>query len=112
MKRVAIASVCVGIALLGGGFWLGWRLHAAATSNRPATAEAHPTVAISNESDTPTATAPTNVYAHNLMLRTGPSFRVYVRWLRGQMVRANRNEIPSFDDSDSFVLEIEDGVLR
>ena len=109
---MAIASVCVGIALLGGGFWLGWRFHAAAASSRPATAQAHSTAAIGNESDTTTGTAPTKVYAHNLMLRTGPSFRVYVRWLRGQMVRANRHEIPSFDDSDSFFLDIEDGVLR
>jgi hypothetical protein len=55
---------------------------------------------------------PTDVYAHNLMLRKGPSFRVYVRWLRGQLVRASRNAIPSFDDSDSFFLYIHDGVLR
>jgi hypothetical protein len=46
------------------------------------------------------------------MLRKGPSFRVYVRWLRGVLVRASRNEIPSFDDSDSFFLDIHDGVLR
>src|SRR5947209_3560170 len=40
--------------------------------------------------------APTNVSAHNLMLRKGPGFRVYVRWLRGQMARAHRNINPSF----------------
>ncbi len=55
---------------------------------------------------------PTNVYAHNLMLRKGPSFRVYVRWLRGQMTRAQRNVNPSFDDPDSFFLDIQTGVLR
>jgi hypothetical protein len=56
--------------------------------------------------------APTTVYAHNLMLRKGPSFRVYVRWLRGQMARARRSVNPSFDDPDSFFLDIKTGVLR
>src|SRR5947208_14307214 len=50
--------------------------------------------------------APTNVYAHNLMLRKGPSFRVYVRWLRGQMARTRRGVNPSFDDPESFFLDI------
>jgi hypothetical protein len=53
-----------------------------------------------------------NVYAHNLMLRKGPNFRIYVRWLRGQMSRAHRNVNPSFDDPDSFFLDIKTGVLR
>ncbi|MBV9264643.1 MAG: hypothetical protein JO061_00595 [Acidobacteriaceae bacterium] len=54
----------------------------------------------------------TLVYAHNLMLRKGPNFRVYVRWLRGQMTHARRGEVPSFDDPDSFFLDIRTGVLR
>lgn len=54
----------------------------------------------------------TNVYAHNLMLRKGPGFRVYVRWLRGQIIRVNRNVNPSFDEPDSFVLDIERGVIH
>lgn len=58
------------------------------------------------------SSSPTNVYAHNLMLRKGPSFRFYVRWLRGQMVRAHRNVNPTFDDPDSFFLDIQNGVLR
>jgi hypothetical protein len=61
---------------------------------------------------TVSGSAPTNVYAHNLMLRKGPSFRVYVRWLRGQMTRANRNVNPSFDDPESFFLDVKTGVLR
>src|SRR3954454_6219944 len=56
--------------------------------------------------------APTNVYAHNLMLRKGPSFRVYVRWLRGQMARSRKPVNPSFDDPDSFSLYIKTGVIR
>ncbi len=46
------------------------------------------------------------------MLRKGPSFRVYVRWLSGQIARAKRNVNPSFDDPDSFFLDIKTGVLR
>jgi hypothetical protein len=56
--------------------------------------------------------APTNVYAHNLLLRKGPGFRVYVPWLRGQMIRAQRNVNPSFDEPDSFVLDIKTGVVH
>jgi hypothetical protein len=46
------------------------------------------------------------------MLRKGPNFRIYVRWLRGQMARAHRNVNPSFDDPESFFLDIKTGVLR
>ena len=56
--------------------------------------------------------AATEVLAHNLMLRKGPSFRIYVRWLRGQMTRAHRNVNPSFDQPDSFYLDIKTGVVR
>jgi hypothetical protein len=56
--------------------------------------------------------AATNVYAHNLLLRRGPSFRIYVRWLRGQMARSHRNVNPSFDDPDSFFLDVQAGVIR
>lgn len=56
---------------------------------------------------------PTNVYAHNLMLRKGATgFRVYVRWLRGLMVRTSRNVNPSFDEPDSFVLDVKTGVIH
>ena len=57
-------------------------------------------------------TLPTNVYAHNLLLRKGPNFRVYVRWLNGRLTRTHRNVNPSFDEPDSFVIDIKTGVLR
>jgi hypothetical protein len=86
-------------------------------SARPATGPAG-----SNPSPTtsPAATAsasktefvPTAVYAHNLMLRKGPDFRIYVRWLRGQMVRTRRDVNPTFDDPESFLLDIKTGVIR
>ena len=55
---------------------------------------------------------PTNVSAHNLMLRKGPNFRIYVRWLRGQMLRTRPNVNPSFDDPESFSLDVKTGVIR
>jgi hypothetical protein len=56
--------------------------------------------------------APTTVSAHNLMLRKGPDFRIYIRWLRGQMIRTRPNVNPSFDDPESFFLEVKTGVIR
>ncbi len=110
MKPMRIALLGLGIGLLGGGVWLGWQLHPASTNTFPVTARADS--AASGGDENSTGTGPTEIYAHNLMLRKGPSFRVYVRWLRGQLVRSSRNEIPSFDDSDSFSIDIHDGVLR
>jgi hypothetical protein len=57
-------------------------------------------------------TAPTAIHAHNLMLRKGPYFRIYVRWLHGNMVRTRRDANPTFDDPESFILEIKTGVVR
>ena len=54
----------------------------------------------------------TTVKAHNLLLRKGPDFRIYVRWLRGQMVRTRRDVDPSFDDPDSFFLNVTSGIIR
>ena len=56
--------------------------------------------------------APTLVYAHNIMLRKGPDFRIYIVWIAGQMVRTKRNVNPSFDDPDSFILQIQKGVIH
>ena len=56
--------------------------------------------------------APTLVNAHNLLLRKGPNFRIYIRWIRGQMVRPRRQVNPSFDDPESFVLQIQKGVIH
>jgi hypothetical protein len=52
------------------------------------------------------------VNAHNLLLRKGPSFRIYIRWIRGQMVRTRRKVSPSFDDPESFVLQIQKGIIH
>ena len=55
---------------------------------------------------------PTRIYAHNLMLRKGPDFRIYVRWLSGEMRRTNKNVNPSFDEPESFVLEVQRGIIH
>ena len=54
----------------------------------------------------------TNVVAHNLELRKGPEFKIYVPWLRGRMVRTRHNVNPSFDEPESFVLDVQTGIIR
>jgi hypothetical protein len=56
--------------------------------------------------------SPTLVYAHNIMLRKGPDFRIYIVWIAGRMVRTKQNVNPSFDEPDSFILQIEKGVIH
>lgn len=83
----------------------------APAASLPVTPTASAKPSASHGAGSPTL-APTNVYAHNLMLRKGPNFRIYVRWLRGQMTRSRRDVNPSFDDPESFFLDIKNGVLR
>jgi hypothetical protein len=52
------------------------------------------------------------VYAHNLMLRKGSDFRIYIVWISGKMMRTHQQVNPSFDDPDSFILSIDKGVIR
>ncbi|MBV8896340.1 MAG: hypothetical protein JO051_07505 [Acidobacteriaceae bacterium] len=47
-----------------------------------------------------------------MLLRKGPNFRIYVRWLDGRLARTRRDVNPSFDRPDSFDLDIETGVIR
>jgi hypothetical protein len=56
--------------------------------------------------------APTTVHAHNLLLHKGPTFRVYVVWIRGEMKRTRPGVNPSFDEPESFVLDIDKGIIR
>ncbi|HEY6991135.1 MAG TPA: hypothetical protein VH369_22250 [Bryobacteraceae bacterium] len=54
----------------------------------------------------------TIIHAHNLLLRKGPDFRVYVRWLEGRLARTRRDVNPSFDRPESFNLDVHSGVIR
>ena len=91
--------------------WLFWHLRSKAPA--PASSSGADLGSVSSAA-TPFAEdlSPTLVYAHNLLLRKGPNFRIYIRWIRGQMVRTRRQVNPSFDDPDSFVLQIQKGVIH
>jgi hypothetical protein len=110
MRARVTVVVCVLLLVLG---FVVWRLRSRSV------AKPSPTVATESSAITgaPGAlitadSAPTSIYAHNLMLRRGPDFRVYVRWLRGQMIRSSAKVNPTFDDPESFSLEIKTGVIR
>jgi hypothetical protein len=90
-----------------------WHLRSARPASEPAGSSASPaTAAAATATVTTPESPPTAVYAHNLMLRKGPDFRIYVRWLRGRMVRTRREANPTFDDPESFLLDINTGVIR
>ena len=110
VRLAVLGSVCILLMALVAWYWRSARptsqpAASAASTDTPAPAA----VVISSwTSDS----APTAIYAHNLMLRKGPDFRIYVRWLRGNMIRTHPNVNPSFDDPESFVLDIKTGVVR
>jgi hypothetical protein len=55
---------------------------------------------------------PTRIHAHNLSLRKGPDFRIYILWLNGLLLPAKKSVTPSLDDSSSFVLSVNTGVIH
>ncbi len=103
LKKLAIELMSV-ILLCGLFFWLGRSSASSPLQNNAAAAPATVTPASPVE--------PTAVYAHNLLLRKGSHFRIFVRWLRGRMLRTKPDRNPSFDYPDSFVLEIDKGVIN
>jgi hypothetical protein len=111
VRLAILGSVCILLMALVAWYW---------RSARPASQPAAPSVAATDTpapaavviSSSTSDTAPTAIYAHNLMLRKGPDFRVYVRWLRGNMIRTRPSVNPSFDDPESFILDIKTGVVR
>lgn len=61
----------------------------------------------------PSATSSaTTIYAHNLELRKGPDFRIYIRWLRGEMRSTRPGSAPSLDDEESFIFHIDRGLIH
>lgn len=100
---------CVALMLVL--WWL--RFHAQRQPDKPDTSLASAAARSSaGQRNNPPALAETRVHAHNLLLRKGPNFRVYVRWLDGQLARTHRDANPSLDDPDSYYLDIQTGVLR
>ncbi len=107
--RVA-ALVSVGTLLLA---FVVWHLLSKTAPGPPATpATSAVTKAPEATSSATPESVPTTIYAHNLMLRKGPDFRIYVRWLRGTMVRTHPDVTPTFDDPESFFLDIKTGIVR
>ena len=126
-RRPALIVSAIVLALAVFGLFIFLRQHKPApTAQAPPTSSQKPTTGPAPSSaavtprkpitgPTPTTGSeiePTNIYAHNLLLRKGPDFRVYVKWLRGQFTRSKRNVDPSFDDTGSFFLDIKTGVIR
>src|SRR5580700_1985682 len=107
-RLAVLVSVCILVLVV----FVVWHLRSTRLASQPAapastgTSPSGATIAATPES------APTAVYVHNLMLRKGPDFRIYVRWLRGNMVRTRRDVNPTFDDPESFFLNVKTGVIR
>jgi hypothetical protein len=105
---LAIAATVTGLCVC----WLLWHSRQKASAPTPssfATTRDPVTADIVPSADDLSHTA---VYAHNLLLRKGPDFRIYIRWIRGQMLRTRQQVNPSFDDPESFVLQIQKGVIH
>ncbi|MDW5264797.1 MULTISPECIES: hypothetical protein [Acidobacteriaceae] len=105
LRPILIAVAVIVILCVG---WLLWHAHHGKAAPAPAgVAPPSASNALPEEDNTPTL-----VYAHNLQLRKGPNFRIYILWLRGQMLRTNPRVPPSFDDPESFVFDIQKGVIH
>ncbi|HEY3988726.1 MAG TPA: hypothetical protein VGM02_05460 [Acidobacteriaceae bacterium] len=109
-RRFSVIAAVIAALLLG--CLLGWvAVRRSASHTSASSAGNAPSITPVN-----TASAadrdPTLVYAHNILLRKGPDFRIYIVWIAGQMVRTKQNENPSFDDPDSFILQINKGVIH
>ncbi len=107
-SRYALFAALVAVVLFL--VWLVWPVRTKPpASGQPTTSAAPvpaPSVVIAHDDGA------TTVYAHNVMLRKGPDFRIYIRWIRGQMLRTRKEDEPSLDDPESFVFLIEKGVIH
>ena len=110
-RQVAAIVIAVCVLLLAWVLWRGKTSSGSSPTTAPETSQGSK-VAQAGGGTRSAALSPTNIYAHNLMLRKGPNFRMYVRWLRGQMARSRKNVNPTFDDPDSFSIYIKTGVIR
>jgi hypothetical protein len=103
-RLLAAFAVCAALVLM---LWLRLRTEGPANQANPSV-----TSAPGSSEKKPTGVNQTRVHAHNLLLRKGPNFRIYVRWLDGQLARTRLKVNPSLDDPDSFYLDINTGVVR
>ncbi len=109
--RPLLISAAILLCLALGVVWLWWSLEGRTKPIQSGSASATAPTA-SSVSDAASNLLPTTISAHNLLLVKGPNFRFYVRWLHGRLTRTKRGVNPSFDDTNSFDLDIDSGVLR
>jgi hypothetical protein len=110
MKRsyLIFGSAIVALILVAGVAWYAKVKHKQPAPQAAAAGTSQASEAASGANDS----TPTRIYAHNLILRKGPDFRIYIRWLKGQIVRTRKNINPSFDEPESFVLEVQQGIIH
>lgn len=107
MKRSHIVLGSAAVLLIAGA-GVAWYARVK-PSQPPAATNSNQTGQVSDPTNELT---PTRIYAHNLLLRKGPDFRIYVRWLSGEMRRTKKHVNPSFDEPESFVLEVQRGIIH
>lgn len=83
---------------------------AAAAAMTPSSDAESPTD-LSSPSQGPPASGRTNMLMHNVILTEKPGFALRVRWLRGTMHPTQPGIVPSFDEPNSFVVDVEAGVV-
>lgn len=110
--RSRLAVICAVLLVLG--VLLIWHFRSEQRVVEPAVSVASPspTAIVAGPVRSSSESASTIVSAHNLLLRKGPDFRVYIPWLRGHLMRTHRDVNPSFDDPESFLLDIETGIIH
>jgi hypothetical protein len=109
MRVRLVALIAVPALLL---VWVLWHMGSSTSASVPAPSAASTAPSPAVTTPITSESAPTTVFAHNVMLRKGPHFRIYVRWLRGNMMRTRPNVNPTFDDPESFYMDIKSGVVR
>jgi hypothetical protein len=107
--RVLLLTIAAAVAVLSLGLFF-WRSRSKPSA--PAPSSSATPASSANAAGSVDDLHPTLLYAHNLLLRKGPDFRIYIRWIRGEMLRTSRHVNPSFDDPESFVLQIQKGVIH
>ena len=111
-RRYAFAAAAVAVVFLL--IWLVWvrRSKERETAGESSSAVIGSVAPVSRSVPASADDATTTVYAHNLELRKGPDFKVYVRWIRGEMVPTKAGRVPSLDDEESFVFRIDRGLIH
>ena len=108
-SRYALSAAVVAVVLFL--VWLVWPTRTKSNASSQPSSSASPELP-SHPASAGGDVGPTTVYAHNLLLRKGPTFRIYIRWIRGQMLRTQKDNHPSLDDPESFVFLIQKGVIH